>query len=179
MRIRKIINVSIIVAVAGAWLTMTFFGSGALSETGLRNLRFFTIQSNLFAALAAAVWLAVSGGSEGSRRAEPLPASAGPAGGNRRDHISFGHRVYSPGQRSGGDTDDAVRSRVPSEQLHQRHRGVARYQRLVPVPQMGISGRHGHFHDHLCHHMADRAADEKVQCGAQTQDRVNCLGRRT
>ena len=67
-RIRKIVNVFIIIAVMGSWLTMTFYGNGTLSENGLRNLRFFTILSNLLAALAAAIWLAVSGRSDAGRR---------------------------------------------------------------------------------------------------------------
>ena len=37
---------------------MAFAGKGELSARGLRGLKFFTVQSNLFAAIAAAFWLA-------------------------------------------------------------------------------------------------------------------------
>ena len=42
-------------------MVMTLYGSGTLAEHGLRNLRYFTILSNLLAALAAVIWLAGSG----------------------------------------------------------------------------------------------------------------------
>jgi len=56
-RLRFCINIAIAVLVFGAWLYMFFAGKGDLSARGLRGLRFFTVQSNLLAALAAVIWL--------------------------------------------------------------------------------------------------------------------------
>ena len=70
---RKIVNISIIIMVAGAWIAMALHGKGTLSENGFGNLKYFTVLSNLFEGAASAVWLAESRRSgRASERAEVL-----------------------------------------------------------------------------------------------------------
>ena len=58
MKLRKCLNVFIIVAVILNWLRMMFgFSNGGLTATGFRSLKYFTILSNLFEAYASFVWL--------------------------------------------------------------------------------------------------------------------------
>ena len=58
VRIRKAVNIFILAAVIVSWLMMALFGHGTLSENGLGNLRYFTLQSNILEGIASAVWLA-------------------------------------------------------------------------------------------------------------------------
>lgn len=63
-RIRQIVNVFLVLAVAGSWLVMFAFGEGALANSGIRSLKYFTTLSNLFVGFAAAIWLVSSCKSE-------------------------------------------------------------------------------------------------------------------
>ena len=57
-KIRIISNISVIVLVALAWLIMFVFSpKTALSVSGAESLKFFTVQSNLFAAVSAVLSL--------------------------------------------------------------------------------------------------------------------------
>ena len=58
IRIRKIVNICLIIMVAGAWVVMMLFGKGTLSQNGLGNMKYFTILSNFLEAAASAAWLA-------------------------------------------------------------------------------------------------------------------------
>ena len=58
IRIRKIVNICLIIMVAGSWVVMTLFGKGTLSQNGIGNLKYFTVLSNFLEAAASAVWLA-------------------------------------------------------------------------------------------------------------------------
>lgn len=72
-RKRTVVNIILIIAVAGAWLMMTFGGEGTLSENGFGNLKYFTVLSNILEAVASAVWLASRNGDEVKKeRAERL-----------------------------------------------------------------------------------------------------------
>lgn len=57
-KIRIVVNIAIAIMVFGAWLDMLFFAEGTLAEVGVRSLKYFTIQSNLLAGIAAIIWLA-------------------------------------------------------------------------------------------------------------------------
>lgn len=73
LRTRKIINICLIVMVAGAWISMTLYGKGTLAQNGLGNLKYFTVLSNFFEAIASAVWLSeVRKNGRPSDRAERL-----------------------------------------------------------------------------------------------------------
>ena len=67
LRIRKYVNILLIVLVFGSWLGVFFFGSGSLIQNGLGSLRFFTMLSNLFVGFVAIAWLISVGKSEDSR----------------------------------------------------------------------------------------------------------------
>lgn len=56
-RVRQVVNIFLVIAVAGSWLVMFAFGEGALATSGVRSLRYFTTLSNLFAGFAALLWL--------------------------------------------------------------------------------------------------------------------------
>lgn len=56
-KIRWNVNICIAVAVLLTWLGMTLFGQGPLSENGLGNLKYFTVQSNLLEGAASVIWL--------------------------------------------------------------------------------------------------------------------------
>lgn len=56
-RIRLIVNVFLVIAVAGSWLYMFAFGEGALASNGIRSLKYFTTLSNLFVGFASVIWL--------------------------------------------------------------------------------------------------------------------------
>ncbi len=57
LRTRKIINICLIVMVAGAWISMTLYGKGTLAQNGLGNLKYFTVLSNFLEAIASGFWL--------------------------------------------------------------------------------------------------------------------------
>ena len=54
---RRILNTAIAVTVLAAWVWMLFWGQGTLSQNGIGSLKYFTIQSNILAGIAAAAWL--------------------------------------------------------------------------------------------------------------------------
>jgi len=54
---RFYLNIILAVLVFGAWLLMVFYGGGELTNRGLASLKYFTVQSNLLAGVAAALWL--------------------------------------------------------------------------------------------------------------------------
>ena len=56
-KIRIGVNIAIAIMVFGAWLEMMFFAEGTLAEVGVRSLKYFTMQSNLLAGVAAIIWL--------------------------------------------------------------------------------------------------------------------------
>lgn len=64
MKVRKILNICIAVIVPVAWLMMTVGGGGTLSENGIGNLKYFTVQSNIMEGIASVIWLVVQGGDE-------------------------------------------------------------------------------------------------------------------
>jgi len=66
-RLRKAANIFIAVAVAGSWLGVFFFGSGTLLQNGFGSMKFFTMQSNIFAGIMAAAWLVSTRRSEDGR----------------------------------------------------------------------------------------------------------------
>ena len=67
-RIRRYVNIFLVLATIGAWLVMCFFADGMLAQTGLRSLKYFTVLSNLLAGVAASAWL-ISTGKEGNASA--------------------------------------------------------------------------------------------------------------
>ena len=74
-KIRKIVNILLVVLTFGSWLAVFFFGTGSLVQNGIGSLRYFTMLSNLFAGFTAVAWLISSGRSEdgrASRRVEQL-----------------------------------------------------------------------------------------------------------
>jgi len=72
-KVRKIVNIFLFIAVFGSWLSMLFFGTGALVQTGIGSLRYFTVLSNLFAGFTAAAWLIrTRGGAEAGAGVERL-----------------------------------------------------------------------------------------------------------
>lgn len=66
-KIRKIVNILLVVLTFGSWLTVFFFGTGSLVQNGIGSLRYFTMLSNLFASFTAVAWLISSGRSEDGR----------------------------------------------------------------------------------------------------------------
>ena len=66
-------NVFIAVAAFGSWIGMTLLGHGTLSLSGLGNLKYFTILSNLFAGAVAIIWLIKAREGDGRK----APKSAG------------------------------------------------------------------------------------------------------
>lgn len=56
-KIRWLVNVFLVVAVFGSWLSIFFAGSGSLVQNGLGSLRYFTMLSNIFVGIVAAAWL--------------------------------------------------------------------------------------------------------------------------
>ncbi|MBQ2688684.1 MAG: hypothetical protein IJG05_01270 [Solobacterium sp.] len=55
--IRMILSALIFVLVFYAWITMMIHGEGSLQETGLRSLKYFTVDSNLLMGIAALILL--------------------------------------------------------------------------------------------------------------------------
>lgn len=64
-RIRRYVNIFLVLSTIGAWLVMCFFAEGMLAQTGLRSLKYFTVLSNLLVGVAAIAWL-ISTGKEGN-----------------------------------------------------------------------------------------------------------------
>ena len=60
-------NILIVVLAFGSWLGVFFFGNGSLLQNGFGALRYFTLQSNIFAGAVAVAWLASAGKSEDGR----------------------------------------------------------------------------------------------------------------
>ena len=59
-KLRKLINILLVIAVAGSWVAVLFFSSGALITNGLGSMKYFTVLSNLFEGAASAIWLVSS-----------------------------------------------------------------------------------------------------------------------
>ena len=57
MNRRLLYNILIVIVVAVSWVHMVLFGGEALAAGGLENLKYFTLQSNLLAGLAALLWI--------------------------------------------------------------------------------------------------------------------------
>lgn len=69
-RVRRYVNILLVVLVFGSWLGVFFFGSGSLIQNGFGSLRYFTMLSNLFAGFTAIAWLVSTGRSEDGRASE-------------------------------------------------------------------------------------------------------------
>lgn len=65
-KLRKIVNIFLVIAVACSWLSIFVSASGALMKNGINSLKYFTVLSNLFEGAASIVWL-VSSGKNGGR----------------------------------------------------------------------------------------------------------------
>ena len=50
--IRKIVNIILVIAVAGSWFAILFFSFGPLIQNGFGSIKYFTVQSNLLEGLA-------------------------------------------------------------------------------------------------------------------------------
>ena len=68
-KIRVAVNVFIVVAVLVTWFVMAFFGEGTLVDRGVRSMKYFTLQSNVLACVAAIVWLVKA---RGARNGVPV-----------------------------------------------------------------------------------------------------------
>ena len=55
--IRKIVNIIIVIAVAGSWAAIFVSASGTLMHNGINSLKYFTVLSNLFEGAASVIWL--------------------------------------------------------------------------------------------------------------------------
>ena len=56
-KLRLILNILIAVAVPAAWIWMALSVEGTLASTGVSSLRYFTVQSNIFAGVAAIAYI--------------------------------------------------------------------------------------------------------------------------
>lgn len=56
-RVRKYVNIFIVIASVASWLALLVFGEGELAERGINSLKYFTVLSNLFAGLSSVIWL--------------------------------------------------------------------------------------------------------------------------
>lgn len=63
-------NILIVILAFGSWLGVFFFGNGSLLQNGFGALRYFTLQSNIFAGAVAVAWLASAGKSEDGRASD-------------------------------------------------------------------------------------------------------------
>ena len=55
--IRKIVNIIIVIAVAGSWAAIFVSASGTLMHNGINSLKYFTVLSNLLEGAASVIWL--------------------------------------------------------------------------------------------------------------------------
>ena len=78
IKVRRIVNICLAVMVAGAWLGMIFLGGGDLAQRGIGSMKYFTVLSNLFCGIAAALWLVYErkGGSEKVERIKYIAAAS-------------------------------------------------------------------------------------------------------
>jgi len=56
-KLRKLINIFLVIAVAGSWFSIFFSASGTLMHNGINSLKYFTVLSNLLEGAASIVWL--------------------------------------------------------------------------------------------------------------------------
>lgn len=77
-RIRVIVNICIVIMVAGAWLGMIFFGGGDLAQRGISSMKYFTVLSNILCGIAAVIWLISErkGGSKAAERFKYIAAAS-------------------------------------------------------------------------------------------------------
>lgn len=75
---RRIVNICLVVMVAGAWLGMIVFGGGDLAARGIGSMKYFTVLSNILCGIAAAIWLIQErkGRSESAERLKYVAATA-------------------------------------------------------------------------------------------------------
>jgi len=72
-RIRKLLNIILVVVVAGSWVTIFTSSSGTLMQNGINSMKYFTVLSNLFEGAASVIWLVSSRmNGKASARAELL-----------------------------------------------------------------------------------------------------------
>ena len=65
-KLRKLVNIFLVIAVAGSWISIFVSASGTLMQNGINSLKYFTVLSNLFEGAASIVWL-VSSSKNGGR----------------------------------------------------------------------------------------------------------------
>ena len=63
-------NILIVILAFGSWLGVFFFGNGSLLQNGFGALRYFTLQSNIFAGAMAVAWLVSAGKSEDGKASD-------------------------------------------------------------------------------------------------------------
>ncbi len=56
-KIRKLVNIFLVIAVAGSWYAILFFSTGPLVQNGIGSMKYFTVLSNLFEGVASVIWL--------------------------------------------------------------------------------------------------------------------------
>lgn len=63
-RVRRFVNIFLVLATIGAWLVMCFSAPGTLALNGFGSLKYFTVQSNLLVGFVAIAWLIYTGKGE-------------------------------------------------------------------------------------------------------------------
>ena len=72
-KLRKYVNIFLVIAVLGSWIAIFVSASGTLMQNGLNSMKYFTVLSNLLEGFASAVWLVSSRkNGKASSRAELL-----------------------------------------------------------------------------------------------------------
>ena len=64
-KLRKLVNIFLVIAVVGSWISIFVSASGTLMQNGINSLKYFTVLSNLFEGAASIVWLVSSGKNRG------------------------------------------------------------------------------------------------------------------
>ena len=60
-KLRKYVNIFLVIAVLGSWIAIFVSASGTLMQNGLNSMKYFTVLSNLLEGFASVVWLVSSG----------------------------------------------------------------------------------------------------------------------
>lgn len=68
-RVRRFVNIFLVLATIGAWLVMCFSAPGTLALNGFGSLKYFTVQSNLLVGFVAIAWLIYTGKDEKDEKA--------------------------------------------------------------------------------------------------------------
>ncbi len=59
-KLRKYVNIFLVIAVLGSWIAIFVSASGTLMQNGLNSMKYFTVLSNLLEGFASVVWLVSS-----------------------------------------------------------------------------------------------------------------------